>query len=140
MACRPCERRDPSPPPVVVGACCGSSLRELTSCGYGSRIALAELACPGRQRLHASLIQLLVAPEDTLLVEGNAALACEIGLDVRPRRDAVVQLDEMRHLALERLHAIREGIAQPCDELDQREVHIGRPASGNVGATALLHP
>src|SRR5262249_55033768 len=86
-----------------------------------------------------SSIQLLVAPEDALLIEGNAAVAGEIGLDVRPRGDAVVQFDQPRHLAFKRLHVCWKSVAQAGDKLEQREVDIGRLAPGHVGGAALLH-
>ena len=79
-------------------------------------------------------IQRLVAPEDAVFVEGNAAVAGEIGLDVRPRGDAVVQIDQARDLALERLHAFWKGVAQPFDDLEQRQIDIGQPAAGEIGA------
>ena len=53
-------------------------------------------------------IQLLVVPEDAILVEGDAALAGEIGLDVRPRRDAIVQIDQRRDLRARRPSCVSE--------------------------------
>src|SRR5712671_2083766 len=86
-------------------------------------------------RVNESLtIQLLVAPKNALLVEGNAAVAREIGLDVGPRGDAVVQIDHAGYLALERLHALGECVAQPLDDLKQREIGVSRPAAGEIGA------
>src|SRR6476469_3061248 len=63
----------------------------------------------------SSTVQFLVVPENAILVEGDAALACEIGLDVRPRGNAIVQIDQTGNLALEILHPLRKGIAQSVD-------------------------
>src|SRR5712675_3669680 len=79
-------------------------------------------------------IQRPVAPENAFLVERDAALACQIRLEVRPLRDAVAQFDQARYFALERLHALREGIAQPFHDLEQREISVSHPAPGDVGA------
>src|SRR5664279_2259421 len=70
-------------------------------------------------------IQRLVAAEDAILVEGDPAVAAEIGLDVGSRGDAVVQIDQAGDVALERLHAPRKGVAQPLDDLEQRKIDIG---------------
>src|SRR5664280_2792269 len=75
-------------------------------------------------------IQRLVAAEDAILVEGDPAVAGEIGLDVGSRGDAVVQIDQAGNAALERLHAPRKGVAQPLDDLEQRKIDIGYPAAG----------
>src|SRR3977135_1215790 len=64
---------------------------------------------------YASNIQLLVAAEDAILVEGDAPVTRKISLDVRPRGNAVVQIDQAGDLALERLPALRKCIEQPLD-------------------------
>src|SRR5580704_10369386 len=77
-------------------------------------------------------------PEDAVLVEGNAAVAFEIRLDPRSRGNPVAQADEARNLALERLHALRKSIAQPLDDLEQREIDIGDATAGNKRPAACL--
>src|SRR6266568_5144440 len=74
--------------------------------------------CGTRGRIRASSIQLLVVPEDAVLVERDPPLAVEIGFDVRPRGDAVVQTGEAGNGGLERAHAFGKGIAQPRDDLE----------------------
>src|SRR6267142_65485 len=86
----------------------------------------------------SSKVQLLVAAEDAFLVEGDAAVAREIGLDVGPRGDAVMQIDHARYLALERLHALWKCVAQALDDLEQREIGVSRPAAGEIGPAIVL--
>src|SRR5258706_2457593 len=66
------------------------------------RCAIAHLRSGpcGPSRNDALTIQLLVAPKNALLVEGNAAVAPEIWLDVRPRGGAVLQIEHVVYLAL----------------------------------------
>src|SRR5712671_128461 len=96
---------------------------------------LRQAAHPG---MTGSQIQRLVAPENAFLVERDAALTRQIRLDVRPLRDAVAQFDQARYFALECLHALREGIAQPFHYLEQREIGVSHPAPGDVGAAVSL--
>src|SRR6266446_9095552 len=49
-------------------------------------------------------IQFLVASKNAVLVEGDAAVAGEIGLDVRSVGDAIVQIDQAGDPAFERFH------------------------------------
>src|SRR6185437_6798175 len=86
-----------------------------------------------------SRIQFLVAAEDAVLVEGNPPLAFEIGLDLRPRRDAITQREEAGDFLLERIHALGERIAQALDDLEQREVDIGDAPPGDIEAAIVLH-
>src|SRR5262245_30163299 len=86
----------------------------------------------------ASRIQLPVAPEDAVLVERNPPLAFEIGLDLRPRRDAVAQRNEAGDIRLERLHPVREGVAQALNDLEQREIDIGDAPPGDIAAAIVL--
>src|SRR5499433_2051368 len=79
-------------------------------------------------------------PENAVLVEGNSAFARKIGLDVRPRGDTVVQVDKARNLTLERLHPLREGVAQAVDDLEQREIDIGQSPSCQIAALAVQQP
>src|SRR5690242_20346576 len=84
-----------------------------------------------------SPIQLLIVAEDAHLVERNPALARKIRRDARTPGDAVAHRDDARDLALQPLHRLREGVAQPLDDLEQREVRIGEPAAEQERATAF---
>src|SRR6202034_3023893 len=89
----------------------------------------------------ASSVQRLVAAENAVLVEGDAAVAGKIGLDVGSRGDPVVQIDQAGDTALERLHPPWKGVAQPFHDLEQRKIDIGYPAAGEmVAAIALQQP
>src|SRR4030088_763952 len=68
---------------------------------------------------NALQIQRLVAPKNAVLVEGDAAVAGEIGLEVGSGGDAVVQIDQAGNLALEGFHAFWKGVAQPFHDLEQ---------------------
>src|ERR1700760_3510408 len=83
-------------------------------------------------------IQRLVVPEYPVFAEGDAAIAGEIGLDVWPRGDAIVQIDQPWYLALKGLHPPRKGITQPFDELKHRQIDVGQPAAGDVTAAVAL--
>src|SRR5262249_47818431 len=83
-------------------------------------------------------VQLLEVAIDAPLAERDPPLGGEIGGDARALRDALVQRDQPRHLLLEALHALGEGIAQTLDDLEQREVHVGQPAAEHIRSTALL--
>src|SRR6201996_3269466 len=96
------------------------------------------LSYPPLEGEDESTIQFLVMPENPIRIERNPALAREIRLDVRSRGDAVAQIDQAWDLALERLHSFRERIAQAFDELEHREVDIGQPPPGDIGAAVLL--
>src|SRR3954469_5186173 len=104
--------------------------------GRGSELRCCDIdASPTK---YTSEVQLLIPTEDAFLVEGDPALACEIRFDVRPRGDAIVQIDQPRYLALERLHALRKCIAEPLDDLEQREIGVGDPAAGEIGTAMAL--
>src|SRR6267143_4916324 len=83
-------------------------------------------------------IQRLILPEDAVLVEGDAAVAGEIGLDIGSRGDAVVQIDQAGNPALEGFHALGKCIAQAFDDLEQREINISDPAAGEIGAAIAV--
>src|SRR5216684_4600334 len=83
-------------------------------------------------------IQRLVAAEDAVFVEGDAAVAGEIGFDIWSCSDAVVQIDQAGNPALESLHPFRESVAQPFQDLKQRQVRIGDPAAGEIEAAIAL--
>ena len=89
-------------------------------------------------RSRPSIIQFPVVPENAVLVEGNAALAVEIGLDIRPDGNAVVKFGQSRNFSFERLHAPWKRVAQPFHELEQRQIDIGQPAAGDVRTAAAL--
>src|SRR5450631_2304770 len=74
---------------------------------------------PGMTKMSLE-IQRLVAAKDAVFVEGDAAVAGEIGLDVRPVGDAFVQIDQAGDPALERFHAVGKCVAQAFHDLEQR--------------------
>src|SRR5882724_3496385 len=86
-----------------------------------------------------SNIQRFVTAENAVLVEGDAPIAGKISLDVRPRSDAVAQIDQPGNPALERLHAVGKGVAQPLHDLEQRQIDIGRSAAGGISAAIALY-
>src|SRR5580692_6934789 len=77
-------------------------------------------------------------PENTVLVEGDAAVAGKIGFDIRAARNAIVQIAKPGNLALEGLHAPGKSIAQPRHDLEQREIDIADPAAGKIEAAIVL--
>src|ERR1700716_3374771 len=77
-----------------------------------------EVRAAPRSRLQ---IQRLVAPKNAVLVEGDTAVAGEIGLEVGSGGDAVVQIDQAGNLALEGFHAFWKGVAQAFHDLEQRQ-------------------
>src|SRR5215475_8830726 len=79
-------------------------------------------------------IQFPVVAEDALFIEGDAAVACEISLDVRPRGHAVMQSDQTRNIALERLHPLRKGVAQARNDLEQRQIDTAYPYTAHIRA------
>src|SRR6266478_7466651 len=83
--------------------------------GYGFR-AHSLRSRPGMTKADLQ-IQRLVAAEDAVLVEGDAAVAGEIGLDIGSRGNAVVQIDQAGYPALEGFHAFGKCIAQAFDDL-----------------------
>ena len=58
-------------------------------------------------------VQLLVMPENTVLVEGNAPVAFEIGLDLRPRGDGGTGTRRRRARRLARFDR-RSEVSSPC--------------------------
>src|ERR1700752_5020906 len=85
-----------------------------------------------------STIQLLVVAEDAVLVEGNAALARQIGCDVRATGDAVVQFAKRRNFALEGFHLPRKSVTQSRHKLKYRQIDISEPAAGQKRAAAIF--
>src|SRR6516162_2350709 len=85
-----------------------------------------------------SKIEFLVVAENAALVEGDSAVAFEIGLDVRPLRDPVVQIGEAGNFLLEGLHPLWKRIAQSLDDLKQREIGVTEPSAGEIAAAGLV--
>src|SRR6266436_3773643 len=83
-------------------------------------------------------IQRLILPEDAVLVEGDAAVAGQIGLDIGSRGNAVVQIDQAGNPALEGFHAFGKCIAQAFDDLEQRKIRVSEPATREVGAAVVF--
>src|SRR5438874_1185558 len=71
-------------------------------------------------------IELRIAPEEVVLVERQAPLGGEIRREPLAARDAVVQRRELRILPLDAREAVREGVAQALDHLEERQIEIRR--------------
>ena len=71
-------------------------------------------------------------PEEAVFVEGEAARALHIGGDARPLGDAVVERGDAWAFAELALGRLGEGIAEPLDDLEERQVGIGQPAADQV--------
>src|SRR6266702_8715293 len=80
-------------------------------------------------------IQRLVAAEDAVFVEGDAALARKIGLDVGSCSDAVVQIDHSGDPALEFFHFFFNDTAPP--EIYTLSLHDALPICVCTTITAL---
>src|SRR3974377_297837 len=91
---------------------------------------------PIRAALLFSSVELLEVPIDPPLAERDAPLRGEIGGSARARRAPPVQRDEARHLLLEPLHPLREGVAHPFHDLEQREIDVTEPAAEHVASPA----
>src|SRR5258708_36375443 len=83
-------------------------------------------------------IQLLVITKNAVLVERDTPVAGEIGLDVGPRGDAVVQIDQAGNFALEWFHALWKCVTQSFDDLEQRQVSVSEPAAGQIRAAVVF--
>src|ERR1700760_4513176 len=83
-------------------------------------------------------VQFLVAGEDAVFVERDAAFAVEIGLDVGPTGDAAVQLHQFGNVALERLHPLGKRVTQAIDDLEQRQIDVAKLASRQKAAGACF--
>src|SRR5688572_32822447 len=70
----------------------------------------------------ASVIELRIAAEDALLIEGNAPLGGEIGGQARAARDAVVQIHDSPVLLFHPGHGVRKSVPQPFDHLEERQM------------------
>src|SRR2546423_9194760 len=71
-------------------------------------------------------------PENALFIERDTALRLQIVSDVRPGGDLVMQRGYARKAAFEPRHRARERIAQPGNELNQRQVAIADPPSDQI--------
>src|SRR5437588_171175 len=71
-------------------------------------------------------------PEDALFIERDTALRLQIVSDVRPGGDLVMQRGDARKASFEPRHRARERIAQPGNELKQRQVAIADPPSDQI--------
>src|SRR5271169_6682966 len=69
-------------------------------------------------------VQLLVMPEDGLLVEWDPPLRREIGRNARALGDAVAHCDDSREFLFQALHRLWECVAKAFDDLEQRQVGI----------------
>src|SRR5215207_9810899 len=78
-------------------------------------------------------------PEDTPLVERDAAFRGEIGCDARALCHAVMKSNHPRHFLFETVHPFREGVAQPLDDLKQRKVDITKPAAKEISTPAARY-
>jgi hypothetical protein len=70
-------------------------------------------------------------------LNGDAPLRGEVGLDARALGDAVVQRDKAGYFLLEALHALGKGVAQPLDDLKQRQIDVTEPAADQIFAAVL---
>src|SRR3546814_6363926 len=71
--------------------------------------------------LHDALPMFRVMAEDAVLVERLPPRRREVGGDVAPLADAAGQLEHPGNVAAERVHRIREGVAQAFHQLEQRQ-------------------
>src|SRR3546814_1509633 len=62
--------------------------------------------------------------EDAVLVERLPPRRREVGGDVGSLADAAGQLEHPGNVAAERVHRIREGVAQAFHQLEQRQVRV----------------
>src|SRR5437660_11185684 len=71
-------------------------------------------------------------PENALFTERDTALRLQIVNEVRPGRDLVMQRGYARKASFEQSHRARERIAQPGNELKQRQVAIADPPADQI--------
>src|SRR5438477_11203643 len=71
-------------------------------------------------------------PENALFTERDTALRLQIVNDVRPGGDLVMQRGYARKASFEPRHRTRERIAQPGNELKQRQVAIADPPADQI--------
>src|SRR5439155_23497256 len=92
----------------------GKSVNRVTHTSRGCRAEHIRRSGPGSSTRR---IELRVAPENALFVEGDAPRRFEIGDDARPGGGPVVQGGDARKARFEPRHRPREGVAQPGHEL-----------------------
>src|SRR5215470_10451212 len=83
------------------------------------------MAALSASRLPILSVEFGVMPEDAVLVEGDAAVRGEIGGDAGAGGNAIVRADDAPMSGLEPRHHPRKGVAQPGDDLEQRQLGIG---------------
>src|SRR5215470_15489773 len=83
------------------------------------------MAALSASRLPILSVEFGVMPEDAVLVERDAAVRGEIGGDAGAGGDAIMHTDDARMSRFEPRHHAWKGIAQPGDDLEQRQVGIG---------------
>src|SRR5262245_38251879 len=114
--------------------------------GYAQRRAQGRsvrrhaLSCSVRP-LHTTArrdVELRIAPEDALLVERDAARRGEVRGDARALAHALGQCAQVRQLALELACAVREGVADALEHLEQRQVDVAAAASEDPALTRQL--
>src|SRR3954464_11442073 len=86
--------------------------------------------------LLSGIIEFRVMPENALLVEGDASLRFQIGVEARLRGDAIVQRDDPGKVPFEPRHRSRKGVAQAGNKMKQRQIAITHPAPDEM-AVAL---
>lgn len=82
-------------------------------------------------------------PKDALLVERQAALRGKVCSNPRTVRHARVQRNYVAMPCPEPRHRVRKSVVQPGDELEQRQVGVGKPTADQVGGPARVareHP
>src|SRR5262245_642058 len=82
-------------------------------------------------------IELLEIAVDSPLAERDATVRRKVSGNPRPLRHPVVQRDQRRHLLLVSLHALGKRVTQPFDDLEQRQVDIGKLAAEYIRPTAF---
>src|SRR5207237_9247091 len=71
-------------------------------------------------------------PENALFIERDTALRLQIVSDVRPGGDLVMQRGYARKASFQPRHRAWERIAQPGNELKQRQIAIADPPSDQI--------
>jgi len=63
--------------------------------------------------------------EDTLLIEGQTAVACEISANMWANGNSAMEGGNVRGLCKLAFHGPGEGVTQPLNRLKQRKIRIG---------------
>src|SRR5699024_9313040 len=67
-----------------------------------------------------------VVAKDTRLIKRQPPRRLQISLNARPDGNHVVQLYQLGGIRPRRCHRVREGMAQPGDELEKRKLYVSR--------------